>query len=507
MPENSRNAKQLAEKLFLEPVRVWDKLSSDEKTEAFQYASRYIEFLNEARTERRAVDYFLRGAAAGKFVALDRGGKRSRRFHHVVRKKLMAMAVPGKRPMTDGVRLICSHVDCPRLDLKPNPVYEDMDLALLKTHYYGGIKKYHWVARSLALAGTVGLADGRSVDVEIGLKPDDPVFTIPDLLPHLDKKRMEKKASEFLPAENLNVIIGGLPYEDKQAEQRVKLSVLDMLHARYGITEEDFTTAEIQVVPAEPAREAGIDRAMIAGFGQDDRVCAFTSFTAMLETDQPEHTAIAVFYDKEEIGSEGNTSAQSRFLEMFLMDLMERCGIEPTSRNLNKVLVNGKALSADVNATLDPTYPEVFEKRNACKLGFGIVIEKYTGHGGKFAGSDANAEYAAWIRDLLKRNNIVWQIGGFGKVDEGGGGTVAKYIANTGMEIIDIGPPILGMHSPLEVTAKEDVWMCHKAFKAFFASCPAPSPDIGFCACCATYLAESLSRCRGGFEPRPYLGC
>ncbi len=320
------------------------------------------------------------------------------------------------------------------------------------------------------MVGTVILADGRTVELDLGLKPDDPVFTIPDLLPHFGKKQMEKKASEFIPAENLNPIFGGLPYPDEHVEQRVKLAVLELLNSRYGITEEDFTSAEIELVPAEPARDAGLDRSLIAGYGQDDRICAYTSFTALMDTDRPEQTAVAVFYDKEEIGSEGNTGAQSRFLEMFLMNLMEKVGVDPITHNLNKVFMKGKGISADVNAALDPTYPDVFEKRNACKVGFGVTIEKYTGHGGKYAASDAHAEYAAWIRNLFNSKGIVWQIGGFGKVDEGGGGTVAKYLAQTGMDIIDVGPPLLGMHSPLEVASKEDIWMCTRAFHVFFNS-------------------------------------
>ncbi|MEJ2716179.1 MAG: aminopeptidase [Deltaproteobacteria bacterium] len=468
--KRTTKTKQLVEKLILEPVRVWDKLSAKEKKQAFRYSDGYRDFLNRARTERKSVTEFISRAVDRGFVDLHGKSKKGARVFQVTRGKLLAMAVLGRKPVTDGSRLIASHTDCPRLDLKPNPLYEDTDLALLKTHYYGGIKKYQWVSRSLALVGTIVLGDGRLVDVEIGVDPKDPILTIPDLLPHLGRKQMEKKASEFIPGENLNLIVGALPYPDKEAENRVKLAILELLNSRYGITEEDFTTAEIQIVPAEPARDAGLDGSFVAGYGHDDRVCAYTSFTALMETERPEHTAIAVFYDKEEIGSEGNTGAQSRFLELFLMNLMERAGIDPTSHNLNKVFFNGKGLSADVNAGLDPTYPDVFEKRNACRVGFGITVEKYTGHGGKYAASDANAEYAAWIRKLLNENRIVWQTGGHGKIDEGGGGTVAKFLAKTGMDVIDIGPPILGMHSPLEILSKEDLWMCHKAFALFFKS-------------------------------------
>jgi aspartyl aminopeptidase len=458
------------EKLVLELARVWDKLSGRERKEALRYAEGYRQFLNRARTERRAAADFVGQAKSRKFVELTTKRTRGNKVYQLLRSKLLFMAVVGRKPLTEGIRLITSHIDCPRLDLKPNPLYEDTDLALFKTHYYGGIKKYQWVSRTLAMVGTVILSDGTSLDVEIGLDPEEPVLTIPDLLPHLGKKQMEKSANEFIPAENLNVMAGGLPHADKEAEERVKQAVLELLNAKYGMSEEDFTSAEIQLVPAEPARDAGLDRSFIAGYGQDDRVCAYTSFTALLETERPEHTAVAVFYDKEEIGSEGNTGAQSRFLEMFLMDLMEKSGTKPTAQNLNRLFLNGRALSADVNAAFDPTYSDVFEKRNACKAGFGVAVEKHSGHGGKYMASESSAEYTAWIRNLLNRSGIVWQMGGHGKVDEGGGGTVAKFLARTGMDIIDIGPPILGMHSPLEVVSKEDVWMCHKAFSAFFKS-------------------------------------
>ena len=320
------------------------------------------------------------------------------------------------------------------------------------------------------MIGTMFTRQGKTVEVEIGLKPNDPVLTIPDLLPHLSRKQMEQKASEFIPAENLNVIIGSLPYEDQEASDRVKLAILDLLFTKYGITEEDFIGAEIEMIPAEPAREAGLDRSLVAAYGQDDRVCAFTSATAIMGLARPVHTCVAIFYDKEEIGSEGNTSAKSAALDLFLMELMEKTGLEPSAMNLRKVFLNGKGLSGDVTAAVDPTYGDAYEKRNNSKIGHGIGITKYTGAGGKYMGSDANAEYASWVRRLFNENNIMWQPAGLGKVDEGGGGTVAKYVANAGMDIIDCGPPILGMHSPLELCAKDDVWMTYRAFKVFLES-------------------------------------
>lgn len=468
--KESAKTSRLREKLLMEKLRVWDSLSEEDKGAVIEYADAYKKFLNSARTERRCVAEFLLMATQIGYEDIYRAPKGCRKLFFNSHGKLIALARTGSKPLTEGVRIVTSHIDSPRLDLKPNPLYEDVGLAILKTHYYGGIKKYQWVARSLAMVGTVVRQDGEIVEIQIGLEPDDPVLSIPDLLPHLSRKQMEQKASEFIPAENLNVIIGGAPYEDKEASDRVKLATLDLLNKRYGITEEDFFSAEIEIVPAEPVRDAGLDRSMIAGYGQDDRVCAFAGVSALLEIDEPEHTAIVICYDKEEIGSEGNTSAKSFALETFLFELMEITGMDATQKNLRKIFANGKALSGDVTAAVDPTYSEMYEKRNNSRIGHGIGITKYTGSGGKYMGSDANAEYASWVRRLFNDNRIIWQTAGLGKVDEGGGGTVAKFLANAGIDIIDCGPPILGMHSPFEICAKDDIWMCHKAYKAFLSS-------------------------------------
>ncbi|MFH0960324.1 MAG: aminopeptidase [Pseudomonadota bacterium] len=472
MPEKkeSKKTSDLKKKLVMEKPRVWDTLSTKEKKDVSKFAEDYMDFLNRGRTERWAIHRLTELASERGFAEISQADKTADRIYKISRGKLLVMAVLGQKPITEGVRLITSHVDSPRLDIKPNPLYEETGLALLKTHYYGGVKKYHWVARSLAMIGTMFTRQGKSVEVEIGLKPDDPVLTIPDLLPHLSKKQMELKASEFIPAENLNVIIGSLPYEDKDASDRVKLAILDLLFNKYGITEEDFIGAEIEMIPAEPARDAGLDRSLVAAYGQDDRVCAFTSAAAIMDVAKPIHSCLAIFYDKEEIGSEGNTSAKSAALEMFLIELMEKTKLDPSVMNLRKVFSNGKGLSGDVTAAVDPTYGDAYEKRNNSKIGHGIGITKYTGSGGKYMGSDANAEFASWVRRLFNEKNIIWQPAGLGKVDEGGGGTVAKYLANAGMDIIDCGPPILGMHSPLELCAKDDVWMTYKAFKVFLES-------------------------------------
>ncbi len=467
--KGSEETQQLKTKLFHEGARLWDKFSPDEKQEAFEYCKGYLTFLNEARTERRAVRYFIDKAETAGFRELESAGAADK-IYLALHGKILGLAIPGKRPIKDGLRLITSHVDCPRLDLKPKPLYEDLGLALLKTHYYGGVKKFHWLARQLALVGAITAPNGEHQEISIGLDPDDPIFTIPDLLPHLSRKQMEQKASEFIPAEHLNVIVGGVPYPDKETDERVKLAVMNILHEKYGIIEEDFVTAELEIVPAEPARDCGLDRSFVAAYGQDDRICAYTSFTATLETAQPEHTAVAVFYDKEEVGSEGNTSAKSNFIELFLMELMDKAGVQPSQHNLHKLFAKTRALSADVTAATDPNYPDVHEKRNTAKMGYGVGFKKYTGHGGKYLASDANAEHAGWVRKLFNDKGIVWQVSSLGKVDEGGGGTVAKYLANMGVEIMDCGPAVLGMHSPLELSSKDDVLMCHKAFKVFLGS-------------------------------------
>ncbi len=461
---------KLKERLMMEKPRVWDSISEQDKQAVKDYAEGYKEFLNTARTERKCVSVFLDMARENGFKDIFQSDQSDSKVYFNSRGKLLALAVMGSAPVTEGVRIVTSHIDSPRLDLKPNPLYEDLGLAMLKTHYYGGIKKYQWVARSLAMVGTIVRHDGEVVEIEIGIDPKDPVITIPDLLPHLSRKQMEQKASEFIPAENLNVIIAGTPYEDKDASDRVKLAALELLNNKYGITEEDFVSSEIEIVPADAVRDAGLDRSMVAGYGQDDRVCAFTSVTALMSAEKPSHTAIAICYDKEEIGSEGNTSAKSFALETFLYELLEKTGLEPSQRNIRKIFTSGKALSGDVTAAVDPTYSEMYEKRNNSRIGHGIGITKYTGSGGKYMGSDANAEYASWVRRLFNDSQVVWQTAGLGKVDEGGGGTVAKYLANAGIDIIDCGPPILGMHSPFELCAKDDIWMCFKAYRAFLSS-------------------------------------
>ncbi|MDP2045039.1 MAG: aminopeptidase, partial [Deltaproteobacteria bacterium] len=339
-------------------------------------------------------------------------------------------------------------------------------LAFLKTHYYGGIKKYQWLARPLAIHGVVIKADGSRVQLTIGEDPNDPVFSVLDLLPHLARKtQMDKKVADAFEGEKLNVLVGSLPLGDAETKERVKLHLLKYLEDHYGINEEDLISAELEVVPAGPARDLGWDRSLVGGYGQDDRSCAYAALAAILEVQEPEHTCLALFYDKEEIGSEGNTGAQSFLINEIVEILLERRGESPQARR--RVLMASKALSADVTGALDPDFPEVHEKRNAAKMSYGVCFHKYGGSGGKYSTSDANAEYVAWIRKIFQDHGVVWQAGQLGKVDEGGGGTIAKFLAVYGMEIIDCGTPLLSMHSPFEVASKADLYMTFKAFQAF----------------------------------------
>ena len=402
-------------------------------------------------------------------MSISPPGLRGPRPFIITGAKALALVVQGKRPLSAGLRLVASHIDSPRLDLKPYPIYEDTDLAFLKTHYYGGIKKYQWLARPLAIHGVVLKADGSSVNLSLGEDPADPVFTVLDLLPHLARKaQMDKKVTDAFEGEKLNVLAGSLPLGNGETKERFKLHFLKILEERYGINEEDFISAELEMVPAGPARDLGWDRSLVGAYGQDDRSCAYASLAAILDVEEPEHTCVALFYDKEEIGSDGNTSAKACILEEIVELLLERQGESPQARR--RVLMASRAISADVTGGLDPDYPEVHEKRNAARLGYGVCFHKYGGSGGKYSTSDANAEYVGWIRRIFNEHGVIWQAGELGKIDEGGGGTIAKFLAIHGLEIIDCGTPLLSMHSPFEVASKADLYMTFKAYRAFFSA-------------------------------------
>ena len=458
--------KELRQRLMIAPRLVWDEADPVLREAIMAFGEKYKDFLDRAKTERKAVEEIELQAKAQGFVDLAAKVPGNKVFYNY-RGKTMVLAVMGRRPLSEGMRLVAAHIDSPRLDLKQYPVYEDTDLAFLKTHYYGGIKKYQWLARPLAIHGVVLKADGSRVELTIGEEPGDPVFTVCDLLPHLARKlQMDKKVADAFEGEKLNVLVGSLPLGDKDAKDRFKLHLLKHLEDHYGINEEDFISAELEVVPAGPARDLGWDRSLVGGYGQDDRSCSYAALAAIMETDTPEYTSLALFYDKEETGSDGNTSAKSCLLEEIVELLMERSGENPQA--WRRALMASRALSGDVTGGLDPDYPEVHEKRNAAKLGYGVAFHKYGGSGGKYSTNDANAEYVAWIRKIFQENGVVWQAGELGKVDEGGGGTIAKYLAVYGMEIIDCGTPLLSMHSPFEVASKADLYMTFKAYQAFF---------------------------------------
>lgn len=463
--EEHKGVKELEEKVKLKGVLVWDRYDEALRKESFAFAEGYKAFLNEAKTEREAVEAISRAAQGSGFSV--QGGKRLLRLY---RDKCVALATIGRRPLEAGLRIIVSHIDCPRLDLKQNPLYEELDMVLLRTHYYGGIKKYQWVAQPLAMHGVIVTAAGDRVRISLGEAEGDPVFTICDLLPHLSRKvQEEKKLKEAIEGEKLTILAGHLPIADKEAKERVKLATLKLLQDSYGIVEEDFLSAELELVPATKARDVGFDRAFVAGYGQDDRVCAYTSLKAMEVVNDPPLTTIALFLDKEEVGSEGNTGARSRFLELFLADVCRFAGKEPMDILIREILSSAKAISADVTAGIDPNYKDVHEAQNNAKIGYGVCISKFTGSGGKYYSSDASAEYVGEIRRIFNRAGITWQMGELGKVDEGGGGTIAKYLAQYGMDIVDCGTPLLGMHSPFEVASKGDIYETFRAYCAFLA--------------------------------------
>ena len=398
------------------------------------------------------------------FDSLKAGDK----VYVINRKKNIMLAVIGEKDIRDGVNIIGAHIDSPRLDLKQNPLYESNDMAVLKTHYYGGIKKYQWTAIPLALHGVVFTRDGEEIEIAIGEKDTDPVFCITDLLPHLAMNQMSKKMTEGIEGEALNILVGGMGVKSEDVSEKVKYKILSILNTMYGIREEDFLSAELEVVPAFKARNVGLDESFIGAYGQDDRVCAFTSLKAIFDIKNPKRTAICLLVDKEEIGSTGNTGMLSRFFEMTLAELISKCTGACDLIALNKTITNSACLSSDVGAAVDPNYESVYEKNNAAFAGHGMVLMKYTGSRGKSGASDASAEFVHEVISILNNNNVIWQASELGKVDAGGGGTIAMYVANLNMDVIDCGVPVLSMHAPFEVTAKGDVYMAYRTYIAFY---------------------------------------
>ncbi len=469
MEEKKTEGQKLSEQLSYESATAWEKISDSEKEQVFSFCSQYINFLNKAKTEREAAGELIKMAEERgfeNFEAIKRKLVPGDKVYLSNRGKTVMLAVIGQEPIENGVNAVGAHIDSPRLDLKQNPIYEDSGLAMLKTHYYGGIKKYQWTTIPLAIHGVIIKEDGTKVNVVIGEDENDPVFCITDLLPHLAKEQMQKKMSEGISGESLNILIGNIPFKDEKVKEKVKLSLLKLLNDKYGIVEKDFLTAELEVVPAIRACDVGLDRSLVGGYGQDDRVCAYTSVMSILETDSPKRTAVCVIADKEEIGSVGNTGMQSRAFEYFIAELIEAAG-EYSALKVNRALSNSRMLSADVNAAVDPSYEGVMEKKNAAYAGKGVCVTKYTGSGGKYHANDAHAEFVNEVRRILDGENIIWQIGELGKVDQGGGGTIAGYLSNLGMDVVDCGVALLSMHAPFEVASKVDIYMAYRAYKAF----------------------------------------
>lgn len=454
----------LKEKLFKSNKNGRLEASEETLNKADEYCEGYKAFLDAAKTEREAVSVSVSMAEKAGFKEFKLGEKYNAgdKVYINNRGKAAAFAVIGKEPVENGVNITAAHIDSPRLDLKPNPLYEELELALFKTHYYGGIKKYQWTAIPLALHGVFALKDGSVIDVSVGESDDEPKFVINDLLPHLAQEQSKRTLSEGIKGEELNVLIGSHPFKSDKGSELVKLNILKLLNEKYGITEADFLSAELELVPAVKACDIGFDRSMIGSYGQDDRVCAYPALTAILNINNPEKTAVAVLADKEEIGSVGNTGLDSDFLRYVITDLAKMQGGDGTV-----ALRRSRCLSADVNAGTDPTFQDVMERRNASFLNYGVVITKYTGARGKSSTSDASAEFVASVRNMLDQEGIVWQSGELGRVDLGGGGTVAMFIANMGVDVVDLGVPVLSMHAPFETTAKFDVYMCYRAMYEF----------------------------------------
>jgi len=474
--EKKTEGQKLEERLSFRRKNAWEKVDEEYIKKAYDFCEEYKSFLNMSKTEREFAANTEKLAVAAGFRKLDdmtASGTRLKpgdKVYFINRKKSAVLAVIGKKPVSEGVNILGAHIDAPRLDLKQNPLYEDTELAFFKTHYYGGIKKYQWLTIPLAIHGIVVKGDGTSVEISIGEDEDDPVFTITDLLPHLAREQMQKKMSEAVTGEGLNVLLGSLPYRDDKVKEKVKLTILDILNKRYGIVEEDFQSAELEIVPAQKFKDVGFDKSMVGGYGQDDRACAYPALRSVLETDAPERTAVCLLTDKEEIGSMGNTGAQSTMLQDFLANIIALTEESYSDLKLRSCLSKSRMLSADVNAAVDPNYENVYEKRNATYLGHGIVLQKYTGARGKYDSSDASAEFVGEIRKLFNDNGIMWQTGELGKVDEGGGGTIAQYAANLGIDVLDCGVAMLSMHSPFEITSKIDIYVTYNAYKVFLNS-------------------------------------
>ena len=463
----------------MEKKNAWDKYPSNKREEIFAFAETYRNFISDCKTERECTAYLYAKAKEAGFADMDEliaSSATLKAGDKVIANNMgkgLAMFILGSKDMEQGMNILGAHIDSPRLDLKQVPLYEDTEMAMLDTHYYGGVKKYQWVTLPLALHGVICKKDGTTVKVNIGEKPTDPVFGISDLLIHLSADQMEKKAAKVIEGEALDLLIGSIPAEESEDEEdkkktkdRVKANILDIISKEYGIDEEDFLSAEIEVVPAGAARDYGFDRSMIMGYGHDDRVCAYPSFEAMLRVENPEYTSVCLLVDKEEIGSVGASGMQSRFFENCVAEVMNLAGTY-SELTVRRAMRNSKVLSSDVSAAFDPNYPSVMEKRNSAYFGKGLVFNKYTGARGKSGSNDANAEYVAKLRNIMDKNNVSFQTAELGKVDQGGGGTIAYILANYDMNVIDSGVAVLNMHAPWEIISKVDLYEALHGYVAF----------------------------------------
>jgi aspartyl aminopeptidase len=464
MSENK--IEQLKESLFYKPKNVYETLGNENMDDCMAFCDEYLKFLDFGKTERLCTKYAVQKAQEQGFLPFDATGKPLKpgdKFYYLHRDKAVVLGIMGTAPIEEGTNIIVAHMDTPRLDLKPNPLYEEDGMALFKTHYYGGIKKYQWTALPLALHGVIAKKDGTVVEVSIGDNPDEPAFCITDLLPHLAGEQMQKKMSEGFTGEDLNILVGSIPYDYRKGDHAVKLHILSILHEKYGICEEDFISAELSAVPALPARYIGFDKGLIGAYGHDDRVCGYMAMEAIFAAKSPKRTSLCILADKEEVGSMGITGMQSNFLQNLIADLGDLYQVP-----VRRILSASHCLSADVGVAQDPNFPSVTEKRNATFLGQGMAFIKYTGSRGKAGSSDASAELIGKLRKLFDEAGIIWQIGELGKVDVGGGGTVAQYIANLDVETIDCGVSVLSMHAPYEVVSCGDVYMTYQGFTTFF---------------------------------------
>ena len=462
---NKTEAQKLQEELTWSAPHI-AKEAPEQKEQAYKYCEGYKEFLNTGKTERECVKEAVRMLKEAGYRLFDRSETYAPgdKVYFVNREKAVIATTFGTKPLKEGLRINGAHIDAPRLDLKPNPLYEKEDIAYFKTHYYGGIRKYQWGTVPLAIHGVVAKKNGERIEICIGEKEDEPVFCITDLLPHLAAKQNERPLKDGLKGEELNVIMGSVPYEGEDIKEAVKLTVLSLLNEKYGIREKDFFRAEFELVPATKARDIGLDRSLIGAYGQDDRVCAYTALTAEIDTKKPVHTTVTILTDKEEIGSEGNTGLNSDYVLHYIEDLAEQEKVA-----VRDVLRASLCLSSDVNAAYDPTFADVFEKRNASYINKGCVLTKYTGARGKSSSNDASAETMAKVIGIMEDAGVYWQAGELGAVDIGGGGTIAKYVAHMDVDTVDLGVPILSMHAPFELSSKLDVYNTYKAFKAFYA--------------------------------------